>query len=473
MSEPMTLQPGCRQLFVDDHVIEATENIRRTLNRFEKDARNPVLVPDKPWEGTTPLIFGSVIRDVGNVWRMWYFARFSHVDRSTHPHGAFGMAYAESSDGIHWRKPPVGVVEFGGTPTNIVVGRQHHRDFREVNGVIRDDTDPDPARRYKTVFHTVPLKSEGRPEVPDRRYSSMCSPDGIHWSDLREIPTQHPIKPDIAHLSYDPKEKQYVLWARAQYAPEGVRKRAPKKWFGRAVSVLTSDDFTSWEDHGVVMAPDMADPPAGDIYSLAGVRQGDLWIGLVQFYYQDPDDHRLDIQLASSRDGRTWTRFADRSPILRCGDIGEWDRFNQSIACELVDVDDEEWLYYAGRTYRHRGCEGSDSGPAWSGIGVARLRRDGFVSLDASFDGGHIVTKPLKLPSANVFLNVKADYGRIAMEAADIDGVILAKSIPLAEDSVRAKVRWTDEAGLDALTDRPVRLRLHLENAKLYALWVE
>lgn len=473
MCEPIELRPGCRQLFVDDHILESVEGTRRALHRFQKHARNPVLVADEPWEGAVPLIFGSVILDAGNVWRMWYLTRFRHRDAQANPHGAFGMAYAESGDGIHWRKPPFGLRELGGTRTNIVLGRQHHPDFREVNGVIRDDTDPDPNRRYKTVFHTVPIKSDARPKVPDRRYCTMCSTDGIHWADLREIPTEHPIVPDIAHLTYDPVARQYVLWARSQYAPEAVRKRAPKNWFGRAVSLLTSEDFVHWRDHGVVMSADTEDPPAGDIYSLTGVRYGDFWIGLVQFYDQRPGRHTLDIQLAHSRDGRNWTRFADRQPVLPLGDVGEWDRFNQSIASDLVEADTELRLYYAGRTYRHTGYEGDDNGPTWGGIGVACLRRDGFVSLDASFSGGCVLTKPLLLPSTNVFLNVKADYGSVLVEAVGTDGSTLAKSVPLVADSVRAKVNWAEEAALDSLTARPVRLRLHLRNARLYALWAE
>ena len=52
------------QLFLDDYLIEQTENITRRINQVQKNPGGPVLVPDKPWEGNMALLFGSVIFDV-------------------------------------------------------------------------------------------------------------------------------------------------------------------------------------------------------------------------------------------------------------------------------------------------------------------------------------------------------------------------------------------------------------------------
>jgi len=473
MCEPIRLERGRRQLFLDDHIVESCQGVRRRFHVARKDPRNPLVVPDKPWESGEIMLYGSVIREADGSWRMWYLTHSNRGEPPSDRNRVHAAAYAESQDGIHWNKPALDIMPWGDLGTNRVMGPFLHREFREFHGVIRDDNDPDPNRRYKAVFHTIAAGEDGHVAAAGRRYFTTCSPDGIHWTDVREIPVQPPVNPDIAQFVYDPVDGTYVIWARSKYASEAVRKRAPAGWFGRAVSLLTSRDFIHWRDQGVVMAPDLDDPPAMDIYSLAGFRYGDIWVGLVQAYYQFPDNHALDIQLACSRDGRNWTRLADRRPVLPLGEAGEWDRFNQSIATNPVAAGDELRIYYSGRTYRHSGYKGRDSGPHFGAIGLARWRLDGFASLDASFDGGLALTKPLVLPTSNLRLNIKADYGTAGVDVLGADGSLVAESLPISVDSVSAEVQWKNRPAEMALRDRPVRLRLRLRNARLYALWFE
>ena len=44
------------QLFLDDYVIDSTDNISRHINQAQKNPGGPVLVPDKPWEGDMALL---------------------------------------------------------------------------------------------------------------------------------------------------------------------------------------------------------------------------------------------------------------------------------------------------------------------------------------------------------------------------------------------------------------------------------
>src|SRR2546422_873558 len=80
------------------------------------------------------------------------------------------------------------------------------------------------------------------------------------------------------------------------------------------------------------------------------------------------------------------------------GPVGSWDRFNLSIANnDPIVVGDDLRFYYSGRLYRHAPYEGPDKGVQKSSIGFATIKRDRFVSLEGSFDGAEIVTKPLRL----------------------------------------------------------------------------
>lgn len=52
---------GPWQLLVDDFLVATMTNVVRTYHRFQKHAGNPVLVADKPWEGTIVYIYGTVL----------------------------------------------------------------------------------------------------------------------------------------------------------------------------------------------------------------------------------------------------------------------------------------------------------------------------------------------------------------------------------------------------------------------------
>jgi len=103
-----------------------------------------------------------------------------------------------------------------------------------------------------------------------------------------------------------------------------------------------------------------------------------------------------------------------------------------------------------------------------SGIGFASIQRDRFVALEASFDGGEISTKLLKLTSATLHLNAKSDFGEIIVELLDANGQRLAQSKPIQRDALDIPVEWSGEVAQPA---GPVMLRIKLQNARLFALW--
>jgi len=185
------------------------------------------------------------------------------------------------------------------------------------------------------------------------------------------------------------------------------------------------------------------------------------------------------VQLAVSRDGVHFTRVADqtlsdsatahRATFLSTGPVGSWDRFNQSLASNPpIAVGDELRFYYGGRTYRHAPYEGQDTGPRAGSIGLATIPRDRFVSLDASFDGGEITTKPLKLKGKRLHVNAQADFGEIRVEALDVSGKPIAQAKLIRRDSLDTLIEWTEGE-----IQETVVLRITLKNACLYALWCD
>ena len=52
---------GPWQLVVDDVGIAEKVNVSRVYHAFEKSPSNPVLLPEKPWEGGTVYVYGTVL----------------------------------------------------------------------------------------------------------------------------------------------------------------------------------------------------------------------------------------------------------------------------------------------------------------------------------------------------------------------------------------------------------------------------
>ena len=71
-----------RQFFVDDYLIAHAHNIRRTVHQPRKHEANPLVVPDKPWEGRRGSIVGPVWRDPQTgQFRMLYRTHQGHFPR--------------------------------------------------------------------------------------------------------------------------------------------------------------------------------------------------------------------------------------------------------------------------------------------------------------------------------------------------------------------------------------------------------
>ena len=61
-----------KQLFIDDHVIDDMQGVRKQLNQPVKYEHNPVLKRDKPWEMSGPG-YGTIIYDAEEkLFKAWY-----------------------------------------------------------------------------------------------------------------------------------------------------------------------------------------------------------------------------------------------------------------------------------------------------------------------------------------------------------------------------------------------------------------
>ena len=469
---PVSMQSGLRQLFVDDHIIAETANLKRRLHQPDKDAGNPVLTPERPWEGEMITIYGSVIHDQDEAtYKMWYQA-FEGMESHENAAKKRRTCYATSSDGIHWERPNLGILEYSGSrANNIVFNHELQTYYGEVHNVIQDREDPDPQRRYKMTLCC------GDGVTWPGSYFSATSPDGLHWT-----PTKKPIityegqTPDISHLVKDPISGKYRLYCRIIMKRPGVALRDPPECCGRAVGLMESEDFINWTTPEPVLLVDEDDPPGSDAHRMMVIPYEGMYLGVMEFYMAVPPYTNMTWQLTSSRDGRHWQRVADRATFLPAGGMGDWDPHFLSFSDVPIIDDQEMWFYYGGRRHWNERVVEPDTGiygPHTGAIGRAKLRRDGFCSMDAPCRGGYLTTVPLLLPPGELHLNVKSDFGEARVEVVEADGgQRLASSDTVTVDSCDVVARFPTADDVPAWQSRPVRLQFHLKNANLFSFWV-
>ena len=442
---------GQRQLFLDDHGVARMANLRRALHRPGK--RGAVL--RSPTPGQTIQTRSAPAWDpTEKVYKLWVLG----IDAS----------FWRSRDGLHW------------TP-----GQKP--DLR-TDLVVRDPKDSRASRRYKAA-----LANEG----------FAVSRDGVHWAriDAPRIPSS-----DEANLSYDPAAGLFIHTV----------KRGGK--YGRSVAIAVSRDFEKWTDHGVVFEADELDQRLGvqhirsrredptllppfhddpdvhrvDVYNMGVFHYEGLYIGMPAMYhatgrvpnYPNTDGFHL-VQLAMSRDLKTWKRLADRRTFIGPSRVGSgaYDLTQILPPSAPVVRENELWFYYTGLKYRasydyvgtfpdgeHVRKAGLDSDHG--AVCLAVLRRDGFVSLDATEKEGRVESRPFRLPAKELLVNVDASGGELRAEILDSAGEVVARSAAIRADAPRARVTW-EQGGLTGHQGREISLRLMLSRASLYSYWFE
>ena len=107
------------ELFVDDFLIAQMDGTQRRLH--QPTPRNIAVACDQPWEGNG-VGYVTVIPD-DDVYRMY----FRGVNTKWAPGKIINtrqvVCYAESTDGIHWTKPALGLYEYDGSKENNIVWR--------------------------------------------------------------------------------------------------------------------------------------------------------------------------------------------------------------------------------------------------------------------------------------------------------------------------------------------------------------
>ncbi|MFH0965958.1 MAG: hypothetical protein V2A58_18315, partial [Planctomycetota bacterium] len=326
----------------DDHAIPFRSNLDLTLVPGVKYAGNPVLArgepgtPDARW---ARLWGGTVIREKGKF-RMWYSGAESVESWMK---CEFRALYAESEDGIHWKKPNLGLVEYRGSRENNVVGIDR---FVEMPAVMVDDGPGVPKEERYRMFSEVHTR-----ETP--RAFLAVSGDGLRWKVVGE-PRHRGVSLYRFNGQY---HSAFVL-----YGPE-LPGGFPG---GRVMGVIRSKDWRRWDSEpcvGFHRANYFANPPdiREQVHSPAGFwNRGNVILGVYGQIHQvearpgtkfarlgsGMEDTREDLGLFLSNDGLHYREPIPGFRIVPRGMEGQWDGGSVVPAHAFVNVDEHTYLYY-------------------------------------------------------------------------------------------------------------------------------
>jgi hypothetical protein len=103
------------------------------------------------------------------------------------------------------------------------------------------------------------------------------------------------------------------------------------------------------------------------------------------------------------------------------------------------------------------------------------LRLDGIASAKAPYDGGELITRPLRFSGDKLVLNFATSaVGSVRVEIQDADGkpipgYTLGDATELYGDEIAKAYAWKQGTDVSKLAGKPVKLRLVMKDADVYS----
>jgi hypothetical protein len=416
------------------------------------------------------------------------------------------MCYAESSDGIHWTKPELGLVELNGnTQNNICLIEAETPSMALVNdflSVMVDNADPDPSRRYKVAYiaHMPDTDIEGgMSDVGwhERRVGALVcatSADGLRWKVVGDRPAN----------AGGERFEVSSLYRHGDFYYAGGQLASPWSWLpdgrpaGRVMMTYRSPDFVHWSQAKArsMVLPEQYDLPQPTLEEMLGGKgkqmhmgvgvwdRGNVLVGIPGIWQGTPQDQpadgsrldglKIDLGLAISNDGVHFRQPIPNFKLIEHGSDAEWDSVALLQGHAFVNEGDRTYIWYS-----HWDAEGHFRSQE---IGIVTLRRDGFGYLgrhDAG-DPGHCITSVIDSAAGQrLFLNVSAsEQAPVTVELLDhldrpIAGYSGDAAARVTTDGTRVAVTWPGHETLPA--DRRCALKISLPDndaARFYAAYV-
>jgi hypothetical protein len=461
-----------RELFADDYLLEKLDKIE--IRQGVPVSGGVALKFNEPWEGAFAGAYISIIND-GTRFRMYYRGQGAG-------NGANGevTCYAESPDGISWKKPDLNLLETQGTRHNNVVMKGSPQQSSHNLSVIYDNRPGVPAtQRYKAVGGVASSLRSARGLY---RYISA---DGINWDRLKTDTTalfRDGYGMDSQNvLAWLPSENTYAIYLRKWTGdkPGDIKLLKGVRTIARSVS----KDFVNWSEP---VAMSFGNTPLENLYTNATQPYFRAPQILIAMPFRFSPDSRIltddemkangidismwkgvsDAVLLTSRGGNAYERKFMESFVRPGLDQRNWAARSTIPALGIVPTGENEMSFFVTRAY----------GTKDSYLERMTLRKDGFASLHAGFTEGNAITKPLILKGNNFSINYStssAGHVRIALldeYGVEIPGFGALDAEKITGDKIDAKVKWKSGKTIKELGNKKVRIKFIVKDADIYSL---
>ena len=470
---------GTKTLFLDLKEVQYIDGVMLKVNTADK-VSDPVIVGGIPGDFDSQGASKVAVHKQDGVYRAWYTGMHREVGSEWPKSGAIPytrVGYAESTDGIHFRKKPLALLPFGdNNNTNVVKGLPATPIFRPIvpSGMHIDITDPDPTRRYKLLTWTGGRPARNNPRAnsfDEQTWTLWTSADGLSWKEASKggigYPGGMPASFSPQSMFYDPDELDPAKKYKA-YGFIGLNNDRRGAGYGYSNDAIewTADARNPIFDPAARATPVVRGGKVQQIHDASVFKYHQYYLALYQ-YQRAGDD--MAVELAMSRDGENFVFVKPGSEVVRRGHPGEWDCDMIGPSVPLVD-EDEIKVYYSGYRFSE-----TDLVEGEHACGLATLRLDGFtqVRLEDDRDEGIVTTIPVdRGTAAELIVNAFcADGSKIAVELVDPE---TGETLPnftrenctvITTDSLLHKVNWGGRS-LKDLTHDSFQIRFYLSGSK-------
>lgn len=466
-----------RQLFIDNKFVLNKNNTELRVHKPQKTG-DIIITSDSVW------ILGGYgcVFEKDGIYHMWY-----PVSRS--------LGYACSTDGIHWRRPSFNFTTSDAVPkpNNIVLG--HGAVGTEENGGM---VFLDPMALEEQQFRLVTNSKE-------RFIQIFSSADGVHWCHShKDLVTFDKSSGKFHHLDsqnvifWDTRLKKYVTYIRNNTLSNEPGNKQVR-------NVARGESFRlEYFGNAAEMPIVMHGSPREDIYT-SGVMQypwaDEVYLAFPTLYYHYGEWHKefskeapfnagvIDTRIAVSRDGVNWNNF-NWDTFIPIGMDGEFDsKIVYTFYGIVPSLNGRElYMYYTGYNWPHGWDDGDRNPVLLTKAGMASklheqgaisrvvLRRDGFVSIHAPFEGGEFTTPPLRFKGNQLVLNIEnASTGETRVEIRDefgkpIPGFTLTDcDLIHSANEINRPVKWNGKSDVKILEGKVIQLHFPMRDTDLYA----
>jgi hypothetical protein len=475
--------------------------------RFPRAAKVPIfgLEPGStgPWDAAATTSFGSVIPE-GGLFRMWYYGirvPDHHKEQADLPM----TCYAESEDGIHWRKPDLKLTGQRRYPGNNLLSLPG-----VPTSVVRTLPGADSKYLASTYMYPIPLEPDvqdvpGNPDPTRGNHGThiWASDDGLNWRHVTGVVAHN----DNSCLFADRVTNRYLLYNKImsmhgltpRRAWIGLESRDGKHWEGyegirKWRETFACDDYDDLraQQHGFLHA---------ETYNVGVYRAGEILVSvetifdvsapLSEMFASNPSG-LSHTRLGFSHDGYKWRYPKGRPVWLERGEPGDLDAGWIMPSSTLVEHGDDLLFYYGGSRFDHDWHMNPDFSLRTDitlaehkdtiRVMMAKIKRDRFASLAAVWKGRFDVDAGHRMGD-ELFVNVQARHGQVRVALAEkwgpgygeirkhenLPGFSFDDCLPITGDSISAPVRFKSAKLTDIPMDKPLTVRFELSSAEIFA----